>query len=124
MAEQKKPEQIPFDSPEQTNQTPDSFKVFVSPLDRLKRTSRFEKIAAFGLIAMLIFLSIVMVNLRNDITKLQNDISNTQTEVDSKNQTASQLQQEKNELSRAARLKKVAEEAGLTINDDNLRKVK
>lgn len=124
MAEPKKAEQPLIDNLEQTNQTPDSFKVFVSPLDRLKRTSLFEKIAAVGLITLLIVLSIVMVNLRNDISKIQNDITETQTEIDSKQKTANQLEQEKNELSKSDRLKKAAEDAGLTINDDNLRKVK
>lgn len=38
--------------------------------------------------------------------------------------TATQLQQEKSELSRSDRLKEVAEKAGLSINDANLRKVK
>ena len=34
------------------------------------------------------------------------------------------LQQEKNELSKADRIKQIAEKLGLSINDDNLRKVK
>ena len=43
---------------------------------------------------------------------------------DAKEKTATQLQQEKSELSRSDRLKEIAEKAGLSINDDNLRKVK
>lgn len=126
MAELKNNQQTQFDyaQPEQPIQTPDSFEVFVSPADRLKKISRIEKIVAAGLLAMLISMAIIMVNTRNDISKTQNDITNTQTEIDKKEKTATQLQQEKNELSRSDRLKEIAEKDGLSINDENLRKVK
>ncbi len=126
MAELKNNQQTQFDyaQPEQSIQTPDSFEVFVSPADRLKKISRIEKIVAVGLLAMLISMAIIMVNTRNDISKTQNDITNTQTEIDKKEKTATQLQQEKNELSRSDRLKEIAEKDGLSINDENLRKVK
>ncbi len=44
--------------------------------------------------------------------------------ITQKNQEKTSLVQEKNELSRTERIKKIAEEKGLSINDDNLRKVK
>lgn len=126
MAELKDNQRSQFDyaQPEQPIQTPDSFEIFVSPADRLKKISRIEKIVAVGLLAMLISMAVIMVNTRNDISKTQNDITNTQTEIDQKEKTATQLQQEKNELSRSDRLKEIAEKDGLSINDENLRKVK
>jgi cell division protein FtsL len=75
-------------------------------------------------LVMLIGLSVVMVNYRNEISKTQNEITSIQTDIDAKEKTATQLQQEKSELSRSDRLKEIAEKAGLSINDDNLRKVK
>ncbi|MBU5364153.1 cell division protein FtsL [Enterococcus devriesei] len=125
MAELKKQQYDQFDYPqEEIHQTPDSFQVFVSPGDRLKKITRIEKVAVLAFLVMLIGLSIVMVNYRNEISKTQNDITSIQTDIDGKEKTATQLQQEKSELSRSDRLKEVAEKAGLSINDANLRKVK
>lgn len=125
MAELKNHQPYQFDSPqEEHQQTPDSFNVFVSPGDRLKKISRIEKIAVLAFLVMLIGLAIVMVNYRNDISKTQNEITSIQTDIEIKEKTATQLQQEKSELSRSDRLKEIAEKSGLSINDANLRKVK
>ncbi|MBO0452789.1 cell division protein FtsL [Candidatus Enterococcus murrayae] len=125
MAELNNNQQFHFDSQqEEIHQTPDSFKVFVSPGDRLKKITRVEKFAVLAFLVMLIGLSIVMVNYRNEISKTQNEITSIQTDIDAKEKTATQLQQEKSELSRSDRLKEIAEKAGLSINDANLRKVK
>lgn len=125
MAELKRQQYDQFDSPqEEIHQTPDSFQVFVSPGDRLKKITRIEKVVVLAFLVMLIGLSIIMVNYRNEISKTQNDITSIQTDIDGKEKTATQLQQEKSELSRSDRLKEVAEKAGLSINDANLRKVK
>ena len=114
-----------FDSKlEEIQQTPDSFEVFVSPGDRLKRISKVEKLAVAAFLVMVLVLSITMVNYRNAISKTQNEITSIQTDIDAEGKTATQLQQEKSELSRSDRLKEVAEKAGLSINDANLRKVK
>ncbi|MFC4771104.1 cell division protein FtsL [Enterococcus hermanniensis] len=129
MAELKNEQNYQFDPKfdpklEEVQQTPDSFEVFVSPGDRLKRISKVEKLAVVAFLVMVIALSITMVNYRNDISKTQNEITSIQTDIDAKGKTATQLQQEKSELSRSDRLKEVAEKAGLSINDANLRKVK
>lgn len=95
-----------------------------SPADRLKRVTRLEKGIVLGMLLLLIGTAIIMVNFRNEISKTQNEITSIQAKIDQNEKQATQLQQEKNELSRSERLKKVAEKAGLTIDDDNLRKVK
>lgn len=129
MAELKNEQNYQFDPKfdpklEEIQQTPDSFEVFVSPGDRLKRISKVEKLAVVAFLVMVLVLSITMVNYRNAISKTQNEITSIQTDIDAKGKTATQLQQEKSELSRSDRLKEVAEKAGLSINDANLRKVK
>ena len=125
MAELKNKQQFQFEAQqEEIHQTPDSFKVFVSPGDRLKKITRIEKFAVLAFLVMLIGLSVAMVNYRNEISKTQNEITSIQTDIDAKEKTATQLQQEKSELSRSDRLKEIAEKAGLSINDANLRKVK
>ena len=62
--------------------------------------------------------------LRTNISGVENEITTIQTKIDKKNVEKTSLVQEKNELSRTERIKKIAEEKGLSINDDNLRKVK
>lgn len=62
--------------------------------------------------------------LRTNISGVEKAITTIQTEITQKNQEKTSLVQEKNELSRTERIKKIAEEKGLSINDDNLRKVK
>ncbi|WP_407856633.1 cell division protein FtsL [Enterococcus hailinensis] len=129
MAELKNEQNYQFDPKfdpklEEIQQIPDSFEVFVSPGDRLKRISKVEKLAVAAFLVMVLVLSITMVNYRNAISKTQNEITSIQTDIDAKGKTATQLQQEKSELSRSDRLKEVAEKAGLSINDANLRKVK
>ena len=50
MAELKNNQPFQFDSQqEEIHQTPDSFKVFVSPGDRLKKITRVEKFAVLAL---------------------------------------------------------------------------
>ncbi|GAA2899780.1 cell division protein FtsL [Enterococcus pseudoavium] len=125
MAELKNNQPLYFEPlQDEIHQTPDSFEVFVSPGDRLKKITRLEKFAVLAFLTMLIGLSIVMVNYRNEISKTQNEITSIQTDIETKEKTATQLQQEKSELSRSDRLKEIAEKAGLSINDENLRKVK
>ena len=51
-------------------------------------------------------------------------ISIVENEITTNEKEITRLQQEKNELSKADRIKQIAEKLGLSINDDNLRKVK
>lgn len=129
MAELKDQDQTIFDYAQEHEQQqplnePDATKILHSPADRLKRVTRLEKVVVLGMLLLLIGTAIIMVNFRNEISKTQNEITSIQAKIDQNEKQATQLQQEKNELSRSERLKKVAEKAGLTINDDNLRKVK
>ena len=62
--------------------------------------------------------------LRTNISGAEKEITSIQTEIKDKKQEKTSLEQEKNELSRTERIKQIAEEKGLSINDDNLRKVK
>jgi len=75
---------------------------------------------AFSVIA----LCVLTVMLRTNISGMEKQIGALQVEYNEKNQEKISLEQEKSELSRTERVKKIAEEKGLSINDDNLRKVK
>jgi len=102
---------------------PEVIRVPASPARRLKSISNLEKlIAAFVIIAVLT-LAILTINIRTTISQVEHDISLIQSDINEKNSQAEQLEQERNELSKTERIKKVAEDNGLSIDDDNLRKV-
>lgn len=63
------------------------------------------------------------INVENRITSVSNDIVKEQYKKADKEQELSNLKQEKNELSRVDRIMKIAKKGGLTVNDNNIRKV-
>ena len=75
------------------------------------------------MIIAVLTLAILTINIRTTISQVEHDISLIQSDINEKNSQAEQLEQERNELSKTERIKKVAEDNGLSIDDDNLRKV-
>ncbi|MGX7195599.1 cell division protein FtsL [Enterococcus olivae] len=127
--------EIPYDIEEEAIQpvasehshTPERPEVVVVPLSpsrKLNRISKMEKWLTLVLIAALIGLGLVMINLRTTISKVEQDISIIQDGVTKNEAEILQLEQEKSELSKSERIREIAEEKGLTITSDNLRKVK
>ncbi|MGM0123693.1 cell division protein FtsL [Enterococcus sp. AZ194] len=98
--------------------------ISISPAKRLKRFTNLEKILVVGLASVIIGLSVMTIRLRTNISSVERDISGMTSTITTNKSEISRLEQEKNELSRSDRVKKIAEKQGLTINDDNLRKVK
>lgn len=135
MAELKKYEETPFqqqveildeavietDVPVKKTQTPSDLPY--SPKKRLRNVSLFEKFLSVVLLASAISIAVLTIQIRTSIVQTTNDITNAQAEIQSKEETALQLEQEKNELSKADRIKQIAEEQGLSEIDGNLRKV-
>ncbi|STP29638.1 cell division protein FtsL [Enterococcus durans] len=131
MAELRKAQEYPYDLPDMVeqpeHQLPDSNQEVIlpqSPAKWLKHISNLEKLAVVSITLSVIALCILTVMLRTNISGVENEITTIQTKIDKKNVEKTSLVQEKNELSRTERIKKIAEEKGLSINDDNLRKVK
>ncbi|MGX7174343.1 cell division protein FtsL [Enterococcus ratti] len=131
MAELKKIQEYPYDLPEMVDQSqqqlPDSDQKTIlssSSASHLKHISNLEKLAVVSIILSVIALCVLTVMLRTNISGVEKAITTIQAEITEKNQEKTSLVQEKNELSRTDRIKKIAEEKGLSINDDNLRKVK
>jgi cell division protein FtsL len=102
---------------------PEVIRVPASPARRLKSISNLEKLIAVFVILAVLTLAILTINIRTTISQVEHDISLIQSDINEKNSQAEQLEQEKNELSKTERIKKVAEDNGLSIDDDNLRKV-
>ena len=131
MAELRKVQEYPYDLPDLVDQPEQQLpepeqEVHLpqSPAKRLKHISNLEKIAVVSIIFSVVALCVLTVMLRTNISGVEKSITTIQTEITQKNQEKTSLVQEKNELSRTERIKKIAEEKGLSINDDNLRKVK
>lgn len=55
---------------------------------------------------------------------MTNEITETQAAIKEKDESALKLEQQKNELSKADRIKEIAKNKSLTDNIDNIRKVK
>ncbi len=107
-----------------TPERPEVVVVPLSPARRLKRISKLEKVIAVGLIFATLAISLFMIHLRTSITQIEHNISIIQSDVSTEKEKKLQLEQEKSELSKSERIRKIAEEKGLTIHSDNLRKVK
>ncbi len=103
---------------------PEIVVVPISPARKLSRISGIEKIIAAVLVVSIVALSIAMINLRTTINRVEHDISVLQEKVTENEAATLQLEQERNELSKSERIQKIAEEEGLSIDSDNLRKVK
>ena len=115
MAELKKVQEYPYDLPEVVDQPeqqlPDSNQEIVrpqSPAKRLKHISVLEKLAVVSIIFSVIALCVLTVMLRTNISGVEKAITTIQTEITQKNQEKTSLVQEKNELSRTERIKKIA----------------
>ncbi|MBL1227860.1 cell division protein FtsL [Enterococcus sp. BWB1-3] len=112
---------IETESPEIKIQSPENLPY--SPKKRLRNVSLFEKFLSIVILAAAISVAVLTIQVRTAIVQTTNDITNAQAEIKLKENTALQLEQEKNELSKADRIKQTAEEQGLSEIDGNLRKV-
>jgi len=103
---------------------PEVIHVPTSPFTRLAKLSKLEKWLTSTIIFGAIALGLLAINLRTQISSVENTITTIQNKIDDANTTKTDLQQEKNELSKTERIQKIAEEKGLSIKEDNLRNVK
>lgn len=103
---------------------PEVVVVPLSPTRHLQRISKLEKMIAFVLLVALIGIGVLMISLRTSITQIEQDISIIQGDITTNNSEILRLEQEKTELSKSERIRKIAEKKDLTIQSENLRKVK
>ncbi|MBM7689506.1 cell division protein FtsL [Enterococcus ureilyticus] len=95
-----------------------------SPKRKLRNISLLEKTIGFLLLVAIIGIAILTIQVRTSITQMTNEITETQAIIQEKEESALKLEQQKNELSKADRIKEVAKNRGLSDNLDNIRKVK
>lgn len=95
-----------------------------SPKRKLRNISLLEKTIGFLLLVAIIGIAILTIQVRTSITQMTNEITETQATIQQKEESALKLEQQKNELSKADRIKDIAKSKGLSDNIDNTRKVK
>lgn len=95
-----------------------------SPKRKLRNISLLEKTIGFLLLVAIIGIAILTIQVRTSITQMTNEITETQATIQQKEESALKLEQQKNELSKADRIKEIAKNKGLSDNIDNTRKVK
>lgn len=133
MAELKKVEDFQYDIPvidepviglEQEPKVQRNFDLPQSPKRKLRNISLLEKAIGFLLLVAIIGIAVLTIQVRTSITQMTNEITETQATIQEKEESALKLEQQKNELSKADRIKDVAKNKGLSDNLDNIRKVK
>lgn len=127
MAELKKYEETHYDvplmdevvpeaeAPVKKTQSPDQMPY--SPKRRLRNVSLFEKFLAVVLLAATVSVAVLTIQVRTAIVQTTNEITSAQAEIKDKEESALKLEQERNELSKADRIKAVAEKEGLKETD-------
>ncbi|MBS7576223.1 MULTISPECIES: cell division protein FtsL [unclassified Enterococcus] len=92
-------------------------------LPKLKKVSLLEKCFYAAVIITAISLAVSQLYVKYLIESTQNEINAVQTTIDDNAAKIADLKQQQNELLRSDRVKQIAENAGLTSNTDNLRKL-
>ncbi|AYW48191.1 cell division protein FtsL [Tetragenococcus osmophilus] len=122
--EEELPQEEMETQPSDTPNRPDVVVVPLSPSRKLAKISRLEKALVTGLLVALVGLGLLTISLRTSISEVEQDVSSLQENVNQGEAEVTRLQQEKNELSKSERIQKIAEDQGLSIDSDHLRKVK
>ncbi|MTD37629.1 cell division protein FtsL [Erwinia sp. CPCC 100877] len=134
MAELKRMEDFQFDIPimdepvqeveSQPKKVQKNVNLPQSPKRKLRNISLMEKTIGFLLLVAIIGIAVLTIQVRTSITQMTNQITQTQTTIQEKEETALKLEQQKNELSKADRIKEIAKKQGLSDHLENIRKVK
>ncbi|MDR0922664.1 MAG: cell division protein FtsL [Lactobacillales bacterium] len=95
-----------------------------NPYKRFNKITRLEKILFLTIVFVIISFAVSMIYVRTVITETTNEVTTIQGDISKKERRIEELKQQSTELLNAERVKKIAEEKGLSKNDDNIRTVK
>ncbi|UUV97956.1 cell division protein FtsL [Vagococcus luciliae] len=96
----------------------------IIPQSKLKKVTKLEKFIFTVFIATFLCLAVATIRMTTYINREEEAISSLQADSKQMQQDIETLDQEKNELQRTERLKKIAESAGMQMHDENIRKIK
>ncbi|MGX6970595.1 cell division protein FtsL [Vagococcus bubulae] len=114
----------PVNSPKEENKTLEEYQAPILPQSKLKKVTKLEKFIFTVFIATFLCLAVATIRMTTYINREEEAISSIQAEKKQMQQDIDTLDQERNELQRTERLKKVAESAGMQMHDENIRKIK
>lgn len=97
---------------------------YVVPQSKLKKVSKLEKIVFCAFVVTFLFLSIATIKMTTAINREEEAITTVQQQMNESKSTIEKLEQEKNELLRADRVKGIADKADIELREDNIRKIK
>lgn len=115
----------PVNSPvSKENSTLEEVQPPIIPQSKLKKVTKLEKFIFTVFIATFLCLAVATIRMTTYINREEEAISSLQADSKQMQQDIETLDQEKNELQRTERLKKIAESAGMQMHDENIRKIK
>ncbi|MCI0130480.1 MULTISPECIES: cell division protein FtsL [Enterococcaceae] len=115
----------PVNSPvSKENSTLEEVQPPIIPQSKLKKVTKLEKFIFTVFIATFLCLAVATIRMTTYINREEEAISSLQADSKQMQQDIETLDQEKNELQRTERLKKIAESAGMQMRDENIRKIK
>lgn len=114
----------PVNSPKKENVTLEEVQMPMIPQSKLKKVSKFEKFIFTIFVGTFLCLAVATIRMTTYINREEEAISSIQADKKQMQQDIETLDQEKNELQRTERLKKIAEDAGMQMHEDNIRKIK
>ncbi len=97
---------------------------YLVPQSKLKKVSKLEKIVFITIIVTFLALSVATIKMTTSINREEEAITAIQSKMAASSSAIDKLEQEKNELLRADRVKSIAEKAGIEMREDNIRKIK
>ena len=116
--------QVETETQSPQSQLPVTEPVLTYPSKKTKRITMLEKVIFSGVIIAFLVAAVFTIRLATGINQLEREIISIEQGNAEKQDQTNELEQEKSELSRADRIKKAAEDAGLKVNDENIRNVK
>ncbi|MFC3928300.1 cell division protein FtsL [Streptococcus caprae] len=90
---------------------------------RIRTFSRVEKAFYASLIGTAIIMAIAIIFLQSRILQVQQEMTDLNSEIAATQTELTNAKQEVNELTRLERVSKIATDAGLTNNNENIKKV-
>ncbi len=97
---------------------------YLVPKSKLRKVSKLEKIVFSTFIVTFLFLSIATIKMTTAINREEEAITSVQQTMNESKSAIEKLEQEKNELLRADRVKGIADKSEIKVREDNIRKIK
>lgn len=90
---------------------------------KMKKKKIYYWLTAIGALLVTFICIISLISIQNEITDISQNIVTVEQKNNDVDEEIKEMTQEENELSRVDRVMKIAKEEGLSVDDNNIRKV-